>query len=628
MAEDPNPQDYVQPPISCLPAKPFIGLGDSSRAPVLDYNMEVSSCMNASAQIPIAIPREYIKEEWFAKPEPNIWDIIKDLTWEQILSEVKSVLSGVPGQYGIFLNAHLLTGSNIHWDFEENESGNTSEGSSSGGNGAGGSTKGGASGGGSSGSTKGGSSTGGGSGSTKGGASNGGSSNTLYLSQSDVLTIATNINNGLVPIITSDLYGVFHIDWIQEPKIPTPKFYIVEHYKVCTYTRNYGAGKIVHTHSLYPGEKTTLYIRTYKKIETVRSRSENVLDSFSQSSADSLENILKNETTKVKSENFGGDLNAKQDTTVGAKIPVKGVEVEVSKNTTVGGNGSYNQVRSNTVNTLKEAIDKHSIESAASRKVEVNTTTTETVLLEEEQTTTRVIENINKSRTLNFVHRQLHQQYLSITYLDKVSFLFSNGYPETLETAELHNLMALLLKICKTSAQAKEIHDGILLELCNVLDYQSTPQAFTACSELPFNACCDECMDTPPEVNQKWVSKKTGLSQTVQGITVPGIILNVATRIMPTDSVICEALLGQGEALDCYNMQLQQAAVESAKLQNEQLRLENMRMQQAMDLLNLITDPTQRAELYKKIFGPCCNTPQSGCGCGNCNGSNTGNVTQ
>ena len=101
------------------------------------------------------------------------------------------------------------------------------------------------------------------------------------------------------------------------------------------------------------------------------------------------------------------------------------------------------------------------------------------------------IDNINKSRTLNIVHRQLHQQYLSITYLNEVTFMFTNGY-------------------------------------------------------------------------------------------------------------------------------------DSAKLQNDQLRLENMRVQQAMDLLNLISDPIQKAELYKKIFDTCCNTPQSGCCCGNCNGNGGG----
>ncbi len=622
MAEDTTPRDNVWSPSSCLPSRPLVSLGDGSHAPVLDYNMEVRSCLDARAHIPIAIPKEYIKAEWFLKPSPNIWDTLNDLTWEQILSEVKTVLSGVPGQYGIFINSHLLTGNNVHWDFEETPTGEPSVGGvvPTGG----GSTKGGAlNTGGSGGSTKGGATGGGSGGSTKGGGTN-----TLTLNGDDVLSIVTNINNGLVPIITGDLYGILHIEWIQEPEIPTPTFYIVEKYKVCTYAGNYGAGKTVHTHSLYPKERTTAYIRTYQKIEMVRSRAENVLDSFSESSAQSLENLLKNDVTKVKTTTQGSEFGQSFGVKVGATIPVKAVDVEVGANTSANQKSTYNQVRSNTVNTLTQAIDKHSSESAASRKVEVNTSTTETVLTEQEQTTTRIIENINSSRTLNFVFRQLHQAYLSITYLDNVSFMFTNGYPETLDTAEFQDLMRLLIKVCKTEAQAKEIHDKIMLELCNVIDYQYQSQAFIECRDLGMNSCCSDCMENPPTSHQEWISKKRNLSQTVEGIKVPGIILNVTKRIMPTDSVICEALLGQGEALDCYNMQLQQAAVDSVKLQNEQLRLENMRVQQAMDLLNLISDPTQKAELYKKIFGTCCNTPQNGCCCGNCGGNHTGNVTQ
>lgn len=107
-------------------------------------------------------------------------------------------------------------------------------------------------------------------------------------------------------------------------------------------------------------------------------------------------------------------------------------------------------------------------------------------------------------------------------------------------------------------------------------------------------------------------------------LKIPGIILDVTDRILPTDSVICDALLGQGEALDCYNMRLQNAAAEKSELENERLRIENAKTKQAMDILALITDPKLKAELYKKVFGSCCEVPQSGCGC---NGNTHSNAT-
>lgn len=113
---------------------------------------------------------------------------------------------------------------------------------------------------------------------------------------------------------------------------------------------------------------------------------------------------------------------------------------------------------------------------------------------------------------------------------------------------------------------------------------------------------------------------------------------------MRTPSLVSEALLGQGEALDCYNQQLQDAAVTAADLNNmssmihnisagmdilqskerlemdkEQLQQEISRIQQAMAAIDDISDPIEKAKLYKKIFTDCCDVPQSGgCGCG-CN---------
>ena len=405
--------------MTCLPAKPFMGLGDSSHAPVLDYNMEVRSCLDAVVMIPIRIPIEYIKAEWFVKPIPNIWDTIKDMTWEQILAEVQAVLSGVPGQFGIFINSHLLDGTNVHWDFEEGETidapnvlGGGYPVSPIGGGGT--PTKGGAYAGGGSTPIKGGAYTGGGS------PIKGGGANTLALNGSDLLAIATNINNGLAPMISSDLYGVLHIEWLREPKLPRPTFYMVNHLKICTYAGNYGAGKTVHTHTLYPDEIFNFSLRTYKKIESVRLRTDNVLDSFSQSSSESLEKIIDKNKTTVDATTLGLELGAKIGAKFGIVFPVDVIDAEVGADGNIGGKTTYSKALTKTVQDLSHTIDKHCAESAASRVIQVNTSTTDSVLTEEEQTITRVIKNINKSRTLNIVHMQLHQQYLSITYLNEV----------------------------------------------------------------------------------------------------------------------------------------------------------------------------------------------------------------
>lgn len=75
-------------------------------------------------------------------------------------------------------------------------------------------------------------------------------------------------------------------------------------------------------------------------------------------------------------------------------------------------------------------------------------------------------------------------------------------------------------------------------------------------------------------------------------------------RILQTDAVVAEALLGQAEALDCYNQRLQDAAASRA-------RLENQERAQAIEIIGEIPDAVARAEAYKSVFGDCCPTPQT-----------------
>lgn len=87
-----------------------------------------------------------------------------------------------------------------------------------------------------------------------------------------------------------------------------------------------------------------------------------------------------------------------------------------------------------------------------------------------------------------------------------------------------------------------------------------------------------------------------------------GIILDVSHRILRTPSLVVDALLGQGESLDCYNQKLQEADA----LKSE---LESQKLEQAMRIIDEIEDPMERAKLYKKVFTECCDVPQSGCDC-------------
>ena len=257
------------------------------------------------------------------------------------------------------------------------------------------------------------------------------------------------------------------------------------------------------------------------------------------------------------------------------------------------------------------------------RKVDVNSETSQKYTESTEETIVRQLENPNKSRVLNFVFRQLLQDYFTLTYLDDVTITFSNGTLNSERTVKLPQLDSLLYETLKETDVA-DTRKMILTYLCSIYDFEGTRQQFVEKAE-------EELVDITGGAPTKlfYYRKKKKLGQTYQDKSVKGIILTVTHRTLRTPSLIVEAMLGQGEGLDCYNMQLQDAAVESAVLQNTKLKqeigklgaetslinLDRIKTNRALAMLYQIKDPVQRAELYKKVFTDCCDVPQSGCGC-------------
>lgn len=407
------------------------------------------------------------------------------------------------------------------------------------------------------------------------------------------------------------------VRYIKQPPAPVPYFAIVEEYTTCSYLGDYGAGRTIKTFSLLPGEKTTITVRTYKDISSTRSNSENVLDSFSESSTNELEKLIENETglssnttlgsssssTKTRNGNVGGNVGVSLFGIVNI-----GVNGGYQGGSSTSNTNSMSATRASNVRTVNKALDKHISNSNANRQIDINTTTTQTFNEGEETTVVREIVNINKSRVLNFVFRQLLQQYITITYLSNIKIAFCNGYEETLRVVDLEEL-EVLLEDTVEPGHIEEVRRAILKNYCNVFNYQDELIPFIEQITLNIGECVGE---TEPETFWR-IRKDIEDTYSAGGleIRVKGPILNVNTHTLKTSSVVVDALLGQGEALDCYNMKLQDAdAIKS--------QLGNIGILQQMEAIQGIEDPAQRAELYKKVFGACCDVPQAiigGCGC-------------
>ena len=85
--------------------------------------------------------------------------------------------------------------------------------------------------------------------------------------------------------------------------------------------------------------------------------------------------------------------------------------------------------------------------------------------------------------------------------------------------------------------------------------------------------------------------------------------MDVSKHTLRTPSVIVDALLGRGDALDCYNQLQQEAKAIELELENNQLQRQIERMEQDNARLNRILDiietlpDAEKAEVLKAVFG-------------------------
>lgn len=397
-----------------------------------------------------------------------------------------------------------------------------------------------------------------------------------------------------------------NVTFFENPQGAAPQFAIIEEYTTSSFLGDYGAGQTLKTFSLLPGEKTTLRIRTYKEISSTQSRSENVLDSFSDTSTQELQNLIEAETKysdssevkngRVVSNQMGASVSVSPGGAVGRLLGL-GASASANRETTTS--SSTTATRSSNARALNKALDKHVSSSNSHRAVDVNTTTDDTRRESEEKCVVRELENINKSRVLNFVFRQLLQQYVTITYLSNIKIAFTNGYQEVLQIVDVDELDRLLEDTVEPAHRAAT-KERLLRDYHKVLNYKDDEIPFLGERKLPGTNESFWRVRKDVESRDTWYSNPDNKDEGLR-ISVDGPILHVNTHTLRTESVVVDALLGQGEALDSFNLRAQDAKAISEKLNNlEQL--------QQIRIIQGITDPIQRAEMYRNVFGtvpPC-----------------------
>jgi hypothetical protein len=405
--------------------------------------------------------------------------------------------------------------------------------------------------------------------------------------------MAEKIVDGFMPIVTKRISGKEGIKFVRRPKQADPCLYMVMHMKMASYLGDYGAGQTIKTFSLLPGETTTISLKTYESSTETSSEAQSVLDSYSENTTDELQTTIENSTNQTSSfsETDTDSMSVETEASGGVNLGI--VEIGGSAGGGLSSVNTTEEAIENQIASLENAVDSHSQTVDTKRQVEVNTETTSTTTSGSEQSITRSLENINRSRVLNFVFRQLQQEYFTLTYLNNVSFIFDNGFPHRRKKATISSIGNLLRTVMVSADAAEKAENRIYEHLCNIPDHTGTQTSFIEKVKVGAKNCINPDQGSK---NYSYIRKRFDLSQSYADKAVKGIILGVKHRIMRTPSVIVDALLGQGEALDCYNSELQSAANKSAHLEND-------KSQQAIDIISNLSDAKEQAELYQAVFG-------------------------
>jgi len=404
--------------------------------------------------------------------------------------------------------------------------------------------------------------------------------------------------------IHRSLAGEYEYNFLPDPTEVRPRILLVETYRLSSFLGSYGAGRTVNTFTLLPGEKTAISIRTYRHITAERTASECVLDSFSEESARELQSAVQNEQQSRSALEFGFQYYV--DTNASANWGM--VQASGSAGISGGVNGAQEEFAKN----ISSATANHVAKSSRNRSVEVNTTSKVTETTGEETAIVRELANVNNSRTLNFIFRQMNQEFITILHLVDVRVAFFNGYGELRQEVALPELDALLNRVLvggkeslvaargievldPKNSKVLEVRTAILDALSCICDYQDNVHSFV--EERKYT--------DQGTVHSYWRVKKNHTSTyrdeaTGTEIVVPGIILAAQKHVLRTDGIIVDAVLGQGEALDEHQHRAEEEKVRDGVLANDLAELRKQR--EALGQKIIRDKDKESAALFREVF--------------------------
>ena len=438
-------------------------------------------------------------------------------------------------------------------------------------------------------------------------------------------------NQHKVPVFYKTMGGRVKVDFVDMPAEALPVLTLVEKYQLSTFPGDYGAGNTAKTISLLPGEERQISVKTWKKSQTSISQASSLLDSYTEDKADEFEEGVQTEdsTTSRREKTSSYHAEAKAEASWGFG------SAEISGGTAGSSGGSRESFAKNVMN----ATEKHAQSSSAKREINVETSYERTAEQGEEETITRTIKNLNASRVLNFVFRQMNQEWHSLLHLRDIRLGFRNGFPGSYREYALYEIPVLVRELlCEEfkdpadlispdvkvgdKVMTKKYLEAVILNEYGedkVFDYEGNTKTLVETVETSSSPPADDEAETPAHQYIRVIPPKrdgTGKQkymvraekpnpdpnlpplQKEYAVTVEGIMTAASRITMRTDGLIVESLLGKAAALDQYSLDTQIAVLRRKEAHADRLKTGL----KVVDELIKINEPEKAAAAYEKMF--------------------------
>ncbi|MEM9892466.1 MAG: hypothetical protein AAF962_16505 [Actinomycetota bacterium] len=372
-----------------------------------------------------------------------------------------------------------------------------------------------------------------------------------------------------------------------------PALFLIERYAISSFLGTYGAGRTVRTFTLLPGEETTIRVKHWQSTTESIKEASSIVDSHDQSAKDRFTSKVQAESTDkvTRSKNEKWAVEAKAGGSWGwGSASVKGTA-----------SGEYQTGRERFARQLTDAVSEHAREASSKRELSITSSTERSEESGFESVTERVISNVNMRRVLNFVFRELNQEYFTKVHLVGLNVGFTTGNSGVWREVPISQLGTFLTEVVKPKHY---VHTAIKILQTAHVTVGADGRAALTLESVDFDPSTGEStVDADVDTNEieapddsRWYRFRQGpINQAANPMAVDGVLMSESRIVMRTDSVIVDVLLGANDALDSFAMEIQEAAAQKESLANDRERL-------LQATLTEIVDPMERGRLAAELF--------------------------